>query len=215
MVGRLQGSLSTQLQLPCYIHTYIQYVTRHTIHNRLPGTTNLAATPPSQHSSAGSSQEVWDFSSWDWSFDAQKYVLLQFKCKLSDWSVLTLRCFELNDNISMVTRTMLPWWVMAGISGKFDRLDAGVRESSKVIRIYPQETMNVPNIMGTYPFFFIFFFIFSFLLHPAACDTEINLGTSSWRMCQFLKWSLGRDERRERMHRCVLCRGLPSTCTRK
>lgn len=55
---------------------------------------------------------------------------------------------------------MLPWWVMAGISGKFDRLDAGVRESSKVIRIYPQETMNVPNIMGTYPFF-LFFFLFS------------------------------------------------------
>lgn len=64
---------------------------------------------------------------------------------------------------------------MAGISGKFDRLGAGVRESPKVIRIYPQETMNVPNIMGPSPLFFIF----SFLLHPAACDTEINLGTSS------------------------------------
>ena len=45
---------------------------------------------------------------------------------------------------------------MAGISGKFDRLGARVRELPKVVRIYPQETMNEPYIMGS-PLFFSFF----------------------------------------------------------
>lgn len=55
---------------------------------------------------------------------------------------------------------------MAGISGKFDRLGARVRELPKVVRIYPQETMNEPYISWAPLFSFLFFKIFSFLLHP-------------------------------------------------